>query len=395
MVFLLLAVLSLSFAQVRILSTETNEGAFAVRDLGDHLCFVGRRDSGGDGYDALLGVCGSGCRTYLLSSPSDDYSYTVEEHGRLCVAGITSLARGNMDFVLALFGEGGVEEVLSFGGRGNDMLWFMRKVKGGYVLVGGVQNSDWDILVVKLSEELRPLWVKRFGTRSEEYAYGMVEAGGKYYVVGRSRYRGNWDAFILELSPEGRLLSARLFGSDRKDYLRYVGLFRGEPLAVGRSEALGDSDVLLLIPRSGLYRLYDGGEFDYGRVFRERRDGVVLMGDTYYDGASDGLLLFLDGKLNPVESFAIGGEDVESVRYLDGSYFAGYTYSFTLDNDVLLGSITGVCRGLVRKKEFHERKAVLEFYPYPLKERAYSFHSLDLKITVKTLKLKELEPCQE
>ncbi|RLJ69773.1 hypothetical protein BCF55_0028 [Hydrogenivirga caldilitoris] len=395
MIAVLLLLFSLAFSGVKVLSSEFNEAAFGIKVAGDGLCFVGRRSSEENGYDALLGFCRDRCRTYLLSSKSDDYSYTVETHGRLCLGGITSLARGNMDLVLVLFGEEGIEEVLSFGGEGNDMLWFIKQVSDGYVLVGGVQGSDWDILVVKLDKDLNLLWAKRLGTGYEEYAYGVAEYGRKYYVVGRSNYRGNWDAFILEISSEGKLLSSKLFGGGGKDYLRYIGLFRGKPLAVGRSETTPDSDVLILLPESGIYKLYDGGEFDYGRVFSADRDTVILMGDTYEGGTSDGLLIFLDGELNLREAFAVGGDDVDSVRYLDGHVFAGYTYSLSLDNDVLLGDVRHLCKSFVGEKKFREREANLRFFPYPIEERIYDIRPLDLSFGIRSLKLQENSPCQE
>ncbi|EDP74930.1 hypothetical protein [Hydrogenivirga sp. 128-5-R1-1] len=395
MVLLLLVLVSLSFSELLDLSTEENEGAFGIKDMHGWFCFVGRRSSEENGYDALLGVCDGTCKAYSVGSARDDYSYSVESTGNLCLAGVTTLAKGDMDFLLVTFGREGVEETVSMGGEGNDMLWFLRRVEGGYLLVGGVQDEDWDILVVKLNDGLLPVWVRRLGTEFEEYAYGVVEWRGKYYVVGRSNYRGNWDAFVLELSPRGRLLSSKLIGSGSKDYLRYVGLFRGEPLAVGRSETNGDSDVLLFSPRSGLCRLYDGGEFDYGRVFSEDRGRLLLMGDTYGRTHSDGLLLVLDGEFEVVKAYSIGGEDVESVRYLDGRLFAGYTYSFTLDNDVLLGRVGDSCASLVREVPFRRREGRLEFYRYPLEERDYAFRLLDLGVEVRSIRLKEMEPCQE
>ncbi|WP_457601055.1 hypothetical protein [Hydrogenivirga sp.] len=395
MILLLLIVVSISLSQIRVLSTDSNEGAFSVKRLERGFCFVGRRSSDRFGYDALLGVCDGGCKTYTLGSPLDDYSYTVERYGGICLGGITTLARGNMDIALVIFGGSGVESVRYMGGRGEDMLWYMRRVSDGYVLVGGVRESDWDILVVRLSEDLKPLWVRRFGTGAHEYAYGVVEYKDSYYIVGRSKFRGNWDAFILVVSAEGKLLSSELFGSERKDYLRYVGLFRGEPLAVGRSEALGTSDVLLLSPRSGLYRLYDAGEYDYGRVFSAYPGGLVLMGDTYREGVSDGLLIFLDEDLNPEGAYSMGSDDVESVRYLDESLFAGYTYSITLDNDVMLGELPLECRGFVRALKLVERRAPLRFYPYPLKVKEYELIELDLGLRAKKLQLREMSPCQE
>ncbi len=394
MLILILILVSLAFPQIKIFSTESNEGAFAIRKLTSNVCFAGRRDEGNNGYDALFGVCSKECRIFVLGSDRDDYSYTVERYGRGCMAGVTTLARGNMDMVLVVFGNDKPETALVLGGNGNDMLWFMRKVKDGYVLVGGVQDKDWDILIIKLGGDLKVLWSKRIGTTAEEYAYGVVEYRNRYYVVGRSNFRGNWDGFFLELTPDAKIVSAKLFGSDSKDYLRYVGIYKNKVLAVGRSEARDTSDVLMVFPESGKYFLYDGGDFDYGRVFTERDNGLLVMGDTYKDGDSDGMALLLDGNFRVIKGFAIGRDGIESIRYLTKEgLFAGYTYSFTLDNDLMIGKFSQECGTFVRPKEFKEVSAKLRFYDYPVKVKNYKLEPLQLSLPIKEINMKTLDPC--
>ncbi len=392
---LLLLFLSLSYGRLYVLSTEENDASFSVRKLEKGFCFSGRHFYEDRGYDVLLGYCNSKCTTYTLGSDRDDYSYTVERYGNFCFAGITTFQRGDMDIALALFDEGGIKEISAFGGEGDDMLWYMRKVEEGYLLVGGVKEKDWDILVIKLGEGLKPEWWRRFGTDAQEYAYGVVKKGGRYYVVGRSNYRGNWDAFVLVLSRDGSLLHSELFGSNRKDYLRYVGIYREEILAVGRSEARGDSDVILYLPEENSYFLYDGGEFDYGRVFEEREGGVLVMGDTYREGVSDGLMLFLNRDLSVKRAYGLGGYNVESIRYLDEGLIAGYTYSFTLDNDILVGKLPELCPGFMRRIDFREVKAILRRYPYPLEERIYTLRSLKLNFFLRKIDMRLYNSCQE
>ncbi len=386
----LFLLLSVAHSSVFVLSSENNEGAFSVKGFRKGFCFVGRRDTE-RGYDAVLGVCGNRCRVFSVDTSGEDYSYTVQRFAKSCLAGIVR----NKDMALAVFDGRGVHKLLCLGGEGEDMLWFMRKVEDGYLLVGGVLTRDWDVLVVKLSPKLSLNWWVRLGTTAHEYAYGVAEWRGRYWVVGRSNYRGNWDGFVLELSSEGKLLSSSLFGSDRKDYLRYVGVWRGELLAVGRSEVSGDSDVLLLLPRSGLFKLYDGGEDDYGRAFEERHSGLVVVGDTYENGVSDGMVLFLDGDLRVVRGFAVGGEDVESIRFVSGGFFAGYTYSLTFDNDIVLGELEKTCGGFFREKSFRERSGFLKSYGYPLELRDYGLRVFECEFSWREASFEKLNPCQE
>ena len=66
-----------------------------------------------------------------------------------------------------------------------------------------------------------------------------------------------------------------------------------------------------------------------------------------------------------------------------------------MDNDVLLGRVGDSCASLVREVPFRRREGRLEFYRYPLEERDYAFRLLDLGVEVRSMRLKEMEPCQE
>ena len=372
-----------------ILSTERNEGAFSIKEVKGKVCVVGRMDNGRD-YDALIGVVGG--KFFRISSKGDDYSYTAESYGGSCLGGITTLGRGKMDMALVAFGKGRPEVLKIFSGEGNDMLWFIRKVSEGFLLVGGVKKEDWDILVVKLGKDLKVEWSLRIGTRGHEYAYGAVEHGGVYYVVGRSNFRGSWDGFIIELLPNGRLRRSLLVGSDRKDYFRFVGVFRDKILAVGRSEARNDSDIWVY--SEGGSFLYDGGEFDYGRAFVPWKVGIALVGDTYRDGQSDGVLLILNEDFEVVKGYGIGGEDVESVRFItEEGWFAGYSYSFSLDNDLFLGRVEDICPQAVRSKTFKRLEGPAEVHDYPVTLYPYPLKEVDQELEVEEVELKKIDPC--
>ncbi len=395
--FFLKVFLSIASAQVSffLLSSDYNEGAFAVKERDTNLCFAGRKDSKHRDYDALLGICSGKCESFILSSPQEDYSYTVETFKNFCVAGVVTLCDGDMDMLVVVYSKEGIRGKVYLGGKLQDMLWYLKRVDGGYLAVGGVQDGDWDILVLKLDEELKLLWTKRFGTSAQEYAYGAVEWRGRYIVVGRSNYRGNWDGFFLELSSTGELVDSYLFGGNGKDYLRYIGLVEGEPLAVGRTESTGDSDVLLIFPKMGKFVVYDSGSFDYGRAFELTDRGLVLVGDIYRDGSFEGFILFLDKELNPVEGYALGGYDTESLRFIDGKYFVGYSYSFTMDNDVLLGSLEGSCPGFLEKVNFHRKRGSLKFWEYPLSLRQYRLERFGCEFSISRANLRVIKACQE
>jgi len=390
-VTLILLLPALLFGGVHVISGEGNEGGFALSATREGVCLAGRRDSG-NGYDILVGTYRKGMWSFLTAdSGGDDHSYTVVHSGSGCLVGGITLARGNMDIILLLTDSDRVLKTLSLGGEGDDMLWFLRKVEGGYLLAGGVRERDWDILIVKLSDDLELLWHLRLGTPAQEYAYGAVEANGSYHVVGRSDLRGSWDGFFLRVSPEGKLLSAELVGTDGKDHLRYVDVYGGRVLAVGRSEGDDGSDLLLVFHRGESY-LYDSGGFDYGRAFTPTGGGLLVVGDS----SGDGFLLLLDSDMRPLRGSLVGGEGYDSVRYTDrGGWFVGYSYSLSMDNDIILGRYGEECPPLFRETVFRRRSAELERHPYPLGIRAYSLKPLSIPLKVRGFTPRRINPCQE
>ncbi len=383
--FLILTV-CFSFSQtLTIFQSQDNEAFFAVARSDTGLCLAGRTYKDGT-YHALLGVEGD---FYRLKSES--YSYTVESFSGTCLFGGVVLDEGGFD--IFLLWKGGGWHSIRLGTRHRDMLWFMRRLREGYALVGGVREAnDWDILVVKLSTELEPLWALRLDGGGREYAYGVASLKGRLFVVGRSDTRGNWDAFLAVIDENsGRLLSSRLLGTDRKDYLRFVEVWRDKVLAVGRTEFRDggteypterNSDIMLLVfsaeGRLLDYRVWGGDGYDYGRVLIPSSDGLFLLGESSSDsaGETDGLILRLSEDLFLKEAFLVGGEAIESIRHgaqLEEDFvFVGYTYSYSLDNDALVGYGIPPCARSVK---------LLRLYPY-IKEWGFKLRAVPVRLRV-------------
>ncbi|GEM_PF-5675246 len=393
---LIVLILATAKGGVLILSTESNEGAFAVKDLEGGFCFVGRRSTGRHGYDALLGVCqGGGCKAFEVGTRQDDFSYSLETAGKHCLALLTLSYENSAHLALLSFNNRGVEKVISFGGAERDMGWYIKRVRDGYLVIGGVEGRDWDILAVKFDDNLLPLWARRFGTAHDEYGYSVAELKGLYYIVGRTSFRGNWDGFILVVDGNGNVVSSWVVGSDAKDYLRYVGLYEGRIIAVGRSEVGGTSDLLIVDPFNNRYRLIDGGDFDYGRFFVEG-DGVIIVGgDTGGRGSLNGFFLTLTGDLKPLLGIELGGNDVESIRFMsEGGYFAGYTYSFSFDNDILIGRIDTHCSGFMKAIDFRQKGGRIDFFRFPVLVLDYPVKIYDEELKINSLSLEIFSACR-
>jgi hypothetical protein len=393
-------ILSNSTAGVFLLGDEGNEGAFGIRALKDGFCFVGRSEVEREGYDAVVGIClGEECHTFLVGTELDDFSYSVEAHGEGCVALITLRAEKDMDTAIALFNGEGIGVLRVYGGEGKDMGWFIKRVTGGYLVAGGVKVvGDWDILVLKLDENFKPLWVRRFGTGADEYAYSVASVGNVYYVVGRTNLRGNWDGFVLILSEDGRPVGSWLIGSERKDYLRFVGTTGRRIIAVGRTEVGGESDLLIFDLLSQEYRVLDGGGFDYGRVFLRSGRNILIGGDTETERWLQGFILEVSPDLEPGDAFEIGGEEVESLRFLsEGGYFAGYTYSYSAQGDMLIGKVKDLCLGPALPFEFKKVGGRINVMRYRLSEREYLLNQrrIPLKVRETAFQRRRICPPQE
>ena len=386
---------SLSFPQVWLVSSPENEGGFGVKVLKDKVCFVGRRFSPETLYDALLGVKEDDRFSFFLWETSgDDMVYAVEVYGKGCVALVVTTARGNMDLALVGF-NGGTRTLRFLGTDLDEMMWFVRKVPNGYILVGGVKERDWDIWVLLLDGELNILKSLRMGTGGNEYAYSVAYLEGKYYLVGRTDYRGNWDGFYLVLGEDLRPLKSKIVGTDGKDYFRYVGVFGGRVIAVGRTEKREDSDLLLFSVGEGTHRVYDVGSLDYGRVILERPYGFLVLGETETNGDREGLVLSLDQDLEPLRAYLFGGEGVESIRHAEGDIFVGYSYSFSLTGDLFLGVLRRGCGRVFRPTPVLHGKTDLSLLPMPLGVMEHPVQ--DLKVSSKTRRVhyKPVDLCQE
>ena len=389
-----MALINTSFAL--LLGSDSNEGAFSIRAVKGGFCFSGRMDRGKSQYDALVGVCrDGGCEVWYVGGGKDDFSYSVERIGDRCLALITTISEGDMDLSLVLFDEKGARVVRHFKGSGDEMGWYLRRVKGGFLLVGGVREDDWDILVVRLDEELNPVWSLRLGTEAQEYAYSAVEEGDVYYIVGRTDLGGDWDAFVLVLSRDGNVRTSYRTGTSAKDYLRHIGLVGGRPFAVGRSELRDESDVLVLDVTGGKVLLIDGGGFDYGRVFAVSDRGVLIAGDSYRGADPDGFVILAGEDFTPLRGWSVGGEDVESIRFITKeALIAGYSYSFSLNNDMVLGRFDPSCSPFVREKRFNTREVKLHTLEYPLRITTHKLREAKSSLTTGRVELDNRDVCR-
>ena len=339
-----------------LLDSGVHEVGFFTKYENYTLCTVGRREN--EKEEALLGY---NLRFFPFKIPS--YSYTVEVVNKNCLAGVVSEGK----IALVLYGKDGVKKVYEFSSKGYLMLWQTIKTKEGYFLVGGIKQKDWDAFIAFLDKSFNVVWKKRLNF-SEEYFYSVAQRQGKVYAVGRVKRKGNWDALVCVFSEEGKLLESFSLGSKGKDYFRFVKNLGGKVIAVGRSEnEFGDSDFLIYDFKN--YYLYDVGEYDYARAVNVYGGGYVIAGETRFNGNNDGVFLLLDENFEPIRAFKLGWENTDAVRFMDGQFFTGYTYSLSFSADLILGVFSEDFERVEVKKvkrTLKKRKIRLKEVPFKL-----------------------------
>jgi hypothetical protein len=160
--------------------------------------------------------------------------------------GTTLTSRGGTDAMLVkLAGNGDVEWVKQFGGRGNDTISHLAVDARGNVYVQGVfrDTADWggkpliphggsdnDVVLAKYDVNGDHLWSAGFGNAFNDVAGGLtVDPAGNVTMVGsfdksvsfgpgdEHRSSGESDAFIARYTTDGTLVWARTWGAERED----------------------------------------------------------------------------------------------------------------------------------------------------------------------------------
>ena len=95
---------------------------------------------------------------------------------------------------------------------------------------GNASAGGEDIVVVKLTSRLAPVWTHQYGTDAVDAARGVaVDAEGSIYVTGVTGFpsgpgldgqahRGDYDIFLTRFAPDGRKVFTRQVGTEARDW---------------------------------------------------------------------------------------------------------------------------------------------------------------------------------
>ena len=211
--------------------------------------------------------------------------------GDLLVAGFTrSKGAGAGDgWLIRLNAAGKMTWNGTFGGPGEDAIYDIEPVAGGWLLAGYKQFSDargYDLWVVKVDTEGRKLWERTFDRNTFDAASSIeVAPDGRILVVGQTtRSMADSDAWLIALGSDGQLLWERSDGGSKIDVALDVALDDdGLWVVAVATSSFGsgshDTWVLGLNDRGVLIweRIYGGATWDTPAALELAANGDLLI----------------------------------------------------------------------------------------------------------------------
>ena len=205
----------------------------------------GNSNAGGiDCYVAKYDVNGSQLWVKQFGTSSEDHStgISAEKNGNVYVTGYsngslpgTSNLGNNDAFVVKYDASGNQIWVKQFGTSGEDRASGIVTDSSGNVYVSGYSSGTLpgnknlgsnDAFIAKYNATGTQLWIKQFGTSSDDYAKGIsIDTSGNIYVTGYSngslpgnKNLGSNDAFAAKYDANGNQLWIKQFGTSSDDY---------------------------------------------------------------------------------------------------------------------------------------------------------------------------------
>lgn len=210
--------------------TKTDGWVVRIAEDGEVLW---NRCYGGTDWDSFAAVCEAWGGGFILAGQTQSRDGDVEGwHGS---GELFEKADG---WVVCIDEAGEMLWQRTLGGSGEDALYGVCAVEGGYLLVGETDSLDGDVegalgdtdgWVVLLSAEGELLWQACYGGPSEDKLVFIAEGEGGYLAIGhswtmdRTLSRQHSEGWALGLDASGRVLYEARFGNDKNQQTRYAG----------------------------------------------------------------------------------------------------------------------------------------------------------------------------
>ena len=258
---------------------------------------------GGDRQEFLANMIPLPGNQYLFGGTSASDQSTCTKSG---------IFYGGEDFALFILDDNGNKIwEKTYGGAGDDQLYYVAKVpSGGYIMVGETQSGpsgiktspsfgDADIWVVRVDDNGNLLWEKTFGGGEYERGQKVIPTSDGGFLVGGisispfAGYNyGSGDYLLLRLDASGNLLWEKNYGGTSDDELQDIlpmpdgnyllSGFSGSPVSGNKTApSLGGLDIWLICVRPDGSMIWDKtygtGLDDYGGTLLALQDGNYLI----------------------------------------------------------------------------------------------------------------------
>ena len=189
-------------------------------------------------------------------------------------------------------------DVYLFGGSKEDLGRETIELRsGGFAMVGSTQSTDgdfserntedWDLFLMKFSEEGEPIWTKTYGGSADDFGFSLVETQeGGFVLVGYSNSmdgdvpatKGYHDHWIIKVDATGKVLWKKSFGYSGHDHAYNViatqdgGYFFNGFLDVTASSGQGNTGKSAKVARHGVgefwcHKMDTNGNIQWQRYF--------------------------------------------------------------------------------------------------------------------------------
>ena len=219
-----------------------------------------------------------------IGGTKDDEAFAIAkttDGGYIVAAETTSFGAGGWDiWLLKLDTNGNLQWNKTYGGPGTDYVNYVIQTSDGGYLTSGPTNSfgngGFDMMLLKTDSSGNMQWNKTFGTKQDEYSYGVTQTtDGGYIAIGGNSSTffvngtGSVDVFLVKTDASGNLQWT-------KPYVSADGMGIG-------FNVIQTSDTSYVFCSAGLY---GAGEHDYG-LTKIDAQGNVQWFKTYGGNGTD------------------------------------------------------------------------------------------------------------
>lgn len=241
-------------------------------------------------------------RTYGGSTMSGGASIQQTTDGGYVIAGyVYPNGAEYPDFwLLKTNGEGDTLWTRTYGGSGDDDVYFIQQTTdSGYVMAGNTNSfgaGNQDVYIVKTDARGDTLWTRTYGGPADDWARSAKQTmdGGYIIAGGTSSFgAGSMDSYVVKTNSQGDTLWTRTYGGSGDDMAYSIQQTAdGGYVIAGYTTSFGAGSMDFYVLRTNSLggtlwtRTYGGSSSDVASSIQQTTDGgYVIAGETLSFGA--------------------------------------------------------------------------------------------------------------